>query len=406
MAKTEVQSPRTLLAKMRADLNKDAGHPVIGTLVEAAPKVEGYSTGNIALDYATGVKGYPVGRIVEQFGEYSSGKTTSALQALALEQQRIIAEGTDECVMFLDYERSIDISYCQNLGIDPNHESFVYLLPDSFEHGANIFREFLATGGVRIAVFDSVAAMVSEKETSAETGAATVADRAKAMHQFLRQITAACEKHRTTPIFLNHVMEKVDTTIMGQRLAARGIKRYTRPGGTALDFYASMLIEFKKAEKVKTTEVDTLANAKDSLVSGQNITATVVKNKVGAAFGRANLRVRFGRGFSQPYSVLMLLKSYKMVKVKGTWFEFPETLRLPDTPLQLQGEHAVLTAMENSPEWLALLEEAVSALLEEAGALPDKAEAAEYEVEEQVDPVTGEVSWEQPVALKEEDGDV
>src|SRR2546427_13060834 len=40
-------------------------------------------TGSLALDLATGVGGYPRGRVVEIYGPESSGKTTLSLHAIA-----------------------------------------------------------------------------------------------------------------------------------------------------------------------------------------------------------------------------------------------------------------------------------------------------------------------------------
>src|ERR1700733_979255 len=45
------------------------------------------STGSLALDLATGIGGYPRGRVVEIYGPESSGKTTLALHAIAEAQK-------------------------------------------------------------------------------------------------------------------------------------------------------------------------------------------------------------------------------------------------------------------------------------------------------------------------------
>ena len=45
--------------------------------------VDVISTGSISLDLATGVGGYPRGRIIEIYGPESSGKTTLTLHAIA-----------------------------------------------------------------------------------------------------------------------------------------------------------------------------------------------------------------------------------------------------------------------------------------------------------------------------------
>ncbi|HWR90217.1 MAG TPA: DNA recombination/repair protein RecA, partial [Dissulfurispiraceae bacterium] len=44
-------------------------------------------TGSLVLDIATGIGGYPRGRVVEIFGPESSGKTTLALNAIAQAQK-------------------------------------------------------------------------------------------------------------------------------------------------------------------------------------------------------------------------------------------------------------------------------------------------------------------------------
>ena len=155
--KEEKTSVSGLLANLRKEVQ-------IGTLSEVSHSSGAFSTGNVAVDFRTGIGGYPKGRIVEQYGPKSSGKTTLALQALAEAQKEIIASGETAYVMFFDYEKTFDGKYAKNLGLDPDHESFIYLMPNTFEEGANIYRELLATGEVYLAVFDSVAAMITEKE--------------------------------------------------------------------------------------------------------------------------------------------------------------------------------------------------------------------------------------------------
>src|SRR5271170_8435721 len=54
---------------------------------EDAEPVSVIRTGSLALDLATGIGGYPRGRVVEIYGPESSGKTTLALHAIA-EAQR------------------------------------------------------------------------------------------------------------------------------------------------------------------------------------------------------------------------------------------------------------------------------------------------------------------------------
>lgn len=373
MAKKK-QTGREILAELRKEFNTE--YDVIGSFSDINKAQRAYSTGNLGLDFLTGVGGFPVGKIVELHGPFSSGKSTSAFMAMAQEQKRIISENDeDSLIVFLDYERSLDPLYCHNLGLDVQHDSFVYVKPDSLEQGVNLFRKLLASGDVRVVCFDSVAAMVSEKEKSAETGAVTVADRAKALHQVMRQIKDDLDRFGTTAIFLNHTLEKVATDQMSQRLAARGIKQMTQPGGQALPFYASLRIEYKKVGQIKTKEHDALSDSDDESVSGQRIQATVIKNKVAPAFTTTELRVRRGKGFSQAWSVLSVLTAHNEISVNSAgWYEIPEDL-LPDIlkekakegVYRIRGEEKVLKALDSSPVWLNIMEKRAREILEKFG---------------------------------------
>lgn len=359
------------LADVLSDLRTKQKLP-IGTLNEFEMVPFGLSTGNITLDTLTGVGGYPAGRIVEQFGKPSSGKTTAALQAAGICQ----ANGGN--VVFLDYERSLDESYCKALGVDT--DALIYMQPNSFEQGANAFRQMLKTGEVQMLIVDSVATMVTENELSADTGAAKVADRAKMMHQFLRQIVGEVHRTNCSAIFLNHVMDVVDASPMGQKLAARGIKRQTTPGGMALPFYASLRIEFKQVGNIRTAEESLLSGQKEDQITQTKVQATIVKNKVGDPFGTAELRVRWGKGFSQPYSIYRILSDYAVIKKSGAKYTFPPGLQFSTeekkafpvpTPQRgddwIVGEENVLKAMESSPKWMAELEKTAAKIIAERG---------------------------------------
>jgi len=303
---------------------------------------------------------------------------------MAKEQAICIATG-EGYVMFLDYEKALDDKYARALGIDTSHPTFIYAMPDTFEEGANYYRKLLATGELRIAVFDSVASMITESETEKDTGSRNVADRALMLHQFCRQITPVLERTQSTAIFLNHMMIKVGTSPIGQRMAAQGIKQKTKPGGEALNFYASLIIEFQQIKHLSATVHDPLTNEKTKMKTQTDTRAIIVKNKVGTPQGTVDLRIRYGKGFSQAYSVLQVLLGYGHVKKKSAQtYVFSEELRHPDNDQTTfsGGESAVLTAMEESPYWLEILEVKAREILDGAGDLSDAALNATNDVEE------------------------
>jgi recombination protein RecA len=374
MAKKTISRPKTLedaLKKIATDRDLR-----IASLGEFDLDVKAISTGNIAIDHITGVGGLPKGRIIELYGPPSSGKTTTALQAAAHAQK----EGTT--VLYLDYEHALDPAYCVALGIDVHDDSFLLAQPNTFEQGMNAMRELVSTGGVGLVIVDSVAAMVIEKELEIETGGSTFADKAKLMAQTMRQITPPIQDNEVVCVFLNHLQDVIDSSPMGQKLSAQGIKRTTTPGGKALKFHASVRLEYKQIGNLRTAEVDELTNEKSDLPTQTKVQVTVTKNKVAPPFKQCVVRVRFGKGFSQAYSVLDILLAYGVIKKRtGGIYEFdedtkPEWMDL-DKPT-IRGEEQVLRKLESDSEWLENLTAFATRLLDEN----DKFTLASHDEEE------------------------
>ena len=92
-------------------------------------------TGNILIDRALGVGGFPRGRIVEIFGPESSGKTTLALTVIAQAQKR------GGLAAFIDVEHALDPGYAA----EHEHDALCRVLdvrPDSPAAAAARCRHF------------------------------------------------------------------------------------------------------------------------------------------------------------------------------------------------------------------------------------------------------------------------
>ena len=153
---------------------------------------EVFSSGSIAIDYITGVGGYPKGRVIEIYGPESSGKTTLALHAIS-EIQKL--GGT---AAFIDAEHSIDPKYAKNLGIDI--DNLILSQPDSGEQALEIVDILSKSGHIDLIVVDSVAALVPEAELNGEMKDQTIGAQARLMSKALRKITGSLRKNKTTII--------------------------------------------------------------------------------------------------------------------------------------------------------------------------------------------------------------
>ena len=115
MSKTTTTSDKERALDLAVgQIEKMFGKGSVMRLGEMAGKIqtEVISTGCLTLDIALGVGGIPRGRIIEIYGNESSGKTTLAYHIIAEAQK---AGGT--CA-FIDAEHALDPTYAQHCGVD------------------------------------------------------------------------------------------------------------------------------------------------------------------------------------------------------------------------------------------------------------------------------------------------
>jgi recombination protein RecA len=191
-------------------------------------------SGSLALDLATGIGGYPRGRVVEIYGPESSGKTTLALHAIAEAQK---AGGV---AAFIDAEHAVDVAYARSIGVET--ERLLISQPDTGEQALDITEMLVRSGAIDIVVIDSVAALTPKAELEGEMGDAHMGLQARLMSQALRKLTAAAYRADTTLMFLNQLRQKIGVTFGSPE---------TTTGGNALKFYASMRFDVRRIGQVK-----------------------------------------------------------------------------------------------------------------------------------------------------------
>ena len=192
-------------------------------------------TGSIALDLALGVGGIPRGRITEIFGPESSGKTTLCQHVLAEAQKR------GGVVAFIDVEHALDPGYARACGV--NVDELLVSQPDTGEQALEITETLIRSGGVDCVVVDSVAALVPRAEIEGEMGDSFVGIQARLMSQALRKLTGAVSRSNTALVFTNQLREKIGVMFGNPE---------TTPGGRALKFYASVRLDIRRIETIKT----------------------------------------------------------------------------------------------------------------------------------------------------------
>lgn len=304
--------------------------------------VDAIPTGALPLDVALGVGGIPRGRIIELYGNESSGKTTLGLHIIA-EAQKM-----DGIAAFIDAEHALDPKYAENLGV--NIDNLLISQPNNGEEALEITEALIRSNAVDLVIVDSVAALVPKAELEGEMGDSHVGLQARLMSQAMRKLSGAVSKSKTSVIFINQIREKIGVMFGNPE---------TTPGGRALKFYSSVRIELRRSQTIKDGDE----------IIGSHARAKVVKNKVAAPFRQAEFDIMYGTGISKSGCILDLGEETGVIDRAGSWYSYGEE-RLG------QGRQNSKEFMEENPE---IMEEIERKIREKTGLLDSEEETEKDE---------------------------
>lgn len=302
-------------------------------------KVYPIPTGISSFDYALGIGGLPLGRIVEFFGPESSGKTTVALKVIA-EAQKLAKDPQSPLygkrTAYIDAEHALDPIHVENLGVDVSRETGMLInQPDSGEEVFDLCESICTSEKFSVCVVDSVAALVPLKELEEGMDYNPIGLQARMMSQGLRKLKGLANKHGVLLLFINQIRHKVGVMYGNPE---------TTPGGHALKFYASVRVDIRKKE----------IKQKDVFI-GQTITATIKKNKVSRPHTKAEFDYYWDTGIDVVKDIMNVALMNGVINRAGAYYFMGEDAKNPvkdvhGNELKWQGKDNLLESLKQSPE--------------------------------------------------------
>jgi recombination protein RecA len=258
-------------------------------------QVETIPTGSLALDLALGVGGIPKGRVTEIYGPESAGKTTLCQHIVAEVQKR------GGICAYIDMEHALDPAYAAMCGVDIDN---LYISqPDTGEQALEIAESLVRSNAVDLIVVDSVAALVPRAEIEGEMGDSHMGLQARLMSQALRKLSGAIKQSNTALVFTNQLRMKIGVMFGNPE---------TTTGGNALKFYASVRLDIRRTQSIKT----------DAEVVGNRVKVRVTKNKVAPPFREAEFDIMFNQGISKVGDILDIGVNMDIITKRGAFFAY------------------------------------------------------------------------------------
>jgi recombination protein RecA len=270
-----------------------------------------YSTGSIGLDYVISAPmgGMEAGRLLEIYGDYSTGKTTLALQLCA----NVIANGKK--AVFIDAEKAFQKSMAVNMGLNtPDKKGmFNILIKGDPREQANLLSKMLPTNEIGIIVLDSLPSWNPQpegkkNEADPDITKPKMAEKALFLSQIIPILNDYCYDANCIFVILNQVRANMSGY-------GADTKRYELK---AVEHHISTLLHLSGTARSKSAQI---LGPGDKVI-GQQVTVKSEKNKLDVPMKSIQIPIILGQGVNPFMEVADLAIQEKLIERSGAWYYF------------------------------------------------------------------------------------
>jgi recombination protein RecA len=312
-----------ILDKVAENYNKKAGKKVAGRIGKDAELLERLSirfieTPSQNVNDALG-GGFPRRRMTIIAGLPDSGKTSLALETIAINQKR----DPNFVAGWLESEESLEKDYiCDTFGIDPNR--FFYIEHEREGAGERAIDEVegaIATGALDMMCINSLKALVPSEEFKKDMGSVQVGAQARMNAKMTRKFTSLIAESNCAFIIITHLTTQIGSMSRDPLIVS---------GGNAILYAAGITMDLRRRAILDTDPI--------GREQGVKIAVKILKNHCAPdrnPYVRTEYFAIFGQGIEQYLEVLENAIAQDILKRAGSWIRDVDPAT--NEPLEVNG---------------------------------------------------------------------
>lgn len=275
---------------------------------------------SFSLNNALGVGGVAMNKITVFDGDTSSGKSTTAYDAIGKCQKTY-----NRPCLLLDKERSATTEYLQKLGVDTNPEKLVILNPKSLEEMYEAVLMGLSSKIFGCIVVDSVTAFAPDARFD---GQQQMGIESRVNSDKMRLVNDAIGDSNCALIMIQQIRQKI---------GVMGGDPTTVSGGLAIPFYAHVRIRITRSQIDRELQ--------------QNVMKfTVIKNKLSVPFKVGTVVYSWVKGFDSSSEIAELAVEFGIIRNKDKSY-FLDNTNAEGTELKLVGKKKVIEYLNTNIDY-------------------------------------------------------